>query len=61
MTPICACKRPDVRTHEGGSLYCKTCGFWYQPDYGSKPKTEELRHPTRSPMLLNLLKRKVRR
>ena len=61
MTPICTCKRPVVEKHDSGSLYCKVCGYWYQPEHGSKPVTEEEQHPTRSPTILHLLKRKVRR
>ena len=43
MTPVCYCKTPDVvrpdRDEQGRarSPYCRKCGHYWAPEYGSKP------------------------
>jgi uncharacterized protein YecA (UPF0149 family) len=36
MSAVCECHNPVVSTSEGGEKYCKKCGYWWAPEYGSR-------------------------
>lgn len=62
MSAICTCRYPNPVLREGNTQkHCTKCGYWYDEAHGSRPATEEGRHPDRSSQLNNLMKRKLRR
>ena len=35
MTPICTCGRPDIDRTTHKEPFCRKCGYWWNPKYGS--------------------------